>query len=46
MNVNKDKKVFLFDYYGFDKDHGLVEYTISYHLPEYTSFKYVSKKSK
>lgn len=42
MNMEKNKKVFLFDYYGFDEDHMLVEYTISYHLPEYTRFKYIS----
>lgn len=45
MGLKKEKKVFLFEYYGFDSQHQLVEYTISYHLPEYTSFKYESRKS-
>lgn len=44
LKLPKQKNVFLFDYFGFDEDHVLTEYTISYHLPEYTSFKYVTRK--
>ncbi len=40
MHVSKNKKFLLFDYYGFDEQHQLVEYTISYHHPSYTSFKF------
>lgn len=40
MKVSKDKVFFLFDYYGFDEREQLVEYTISYHHPNYTTFKY------
>lgn len=42
MNLDAKKNVFLFDYFGFDDNRELVEYTISYHHPEYTSFKYVT----
>ena len=35
-----EKKVFIFDYHGYDENRELVEYTISYHNPKYTSFKY------
>ncbi len=44
MNEEIDKKVFLFDYFGFRANHELVEYTISYHRPKYTSIKYVSQR--
>ena len=37
---SKNGKFLLFDYYGFDEQHQLVEYTISYHHPSYTSFKF------
>lgn len=42
MNKDAKNKVFLFDYFGFDEHHELVEYTISYHDPQYTTFKYVT----
>lgn len=42
MEKDAKKKVFLFDYFGFDQAHELVEYTISYHDPKYTTFKYVT----
>ncbi|MDF9824247.1 GntR family transcriptional regulator [Breznakia sp. PF5-3] len=44
LKLSKQKNVFLFDYFGFDENHKLVEYTISYHLPEYTSFKYITRR--
>lgn len=44
MRIHKKQKVFHFDYYGFDKGRKLVEFTMSYHLPKYTSFKYITKK--
>ena len=43
MNIKEDKKVFLFDYFGFDKNRELVEYTISYHLPQYSKYSFVTK---
>lgn len=42
MRVDKNKQFFLFDYYGFDEKEELVEYTISYHHSNYTTFKYVA----
>ncbi len=44
MQIKKKQKVFHFDYYGFDDDHRLVEFTKSYHLPKYTSFRYVTNR--
>lgn len=46
MNVQAKRKMFLFDYYGFDENHKLVEYTISYHHPEYTIFQYNTRVGK
>ncbi len=46
MHIKEHQKVFHFDYYGFDSDHRLVEFTLSYHLPKYTSFRYVAKVPK
>lgn len=43
MKIEPHKKVFHFDYYGFDVNRKLVEFTLSYHLPKYTRFKYVTK---
>ena len=40
MNESSNKNFFCFEYYGFDKDHKLVEYTYSYHHPKYTTFKF------
>ncbi len=42
MNVDENKYMFLFDYFGFDKHNQLVEYTISYHHSEYTVFEYTT----
>lgn len=38
--MNLKGNVFIFDYHGYDENRELVEYTISYHNPKYTSFKY------
>lgn len=40
LNHPADRKLFIFDYVGYDKNDELVEYTLSYHLPQYTKFKY------
>mgnify|MGYP003508444790 CR=1 FL=1 len=32
----------LFDYFGFDENNQLVEYTISYHHSEYSVFEYTT----
>ncbi len=45
MNIKDNQKVFHFDYYGFDQNHELVEFTLSYHLPKYTSFHYITSRS-
>lgn len=42
MKVPRKKKFLLFDYYGYSDQHELVEYTISYHHPQYTKFKFVT----
>ena len=45
LKLDRDRKVFVFEYLGYDQDQSLVEYTLSYYLPEYTSFRYrVEKK--
>ena len=38
MRSRKEKKYMLFDYYAYDGDQKLIEYTISYHHPAYTKF--------
>lgn len=43
MKVRENKKFFVFDYYGYDKQDKLVEYTISYHHSNYTTFRNVAK---
>lgn len=40
MQTDPKKKFLLFDYYGFDKEHRLVEYTVSYHHADYTKFRF------
>lgn len=45
MHIKENQKVFHFDYYGFDQNHELVEFTLSYHLPKYTSFHYITSRS-
>lgn len=45
LNISEEKNVFQFTYKGYDKDNVLVEYTKSYNLPEYTSFKYETIKN-
>lgn len=42
MGVEKNKNMFLFNYFGKDEQDLLVEYTISYHHPEYTNFQYTT----
>ena len=42
LKLKNSKNIFIFDYFGFDESHKMVEYTISYHHPEYTSFKYIT----
>lgn len=42
MGVGKNKNMFLFNYFGKDEQDLLVEYTISYHHPEYTNFQYTT----
>ncbi len=45
MNLQSGKKVFLVVYLGYDSEGELMEYTYSYYLPQYTSFKYVIEKN-
>lgn len=42
LKLKSTKNIFIFDYFGFDESRKMVEYTISYHRPDYTSFKYIT----
>ena len=44
LAIEKGKLIFFYEYFGFDIDHKMVEYTRSYYVPEYTSFKYSTEK--
>ena len=44
MGVGKNKNMFY--YFGTDEKENLVEYTISYHHPEYTTFQYTTSVGK
>jgi GntR family transcriptional regulator len=44
IEVKKGKKVFFFSYYAYDKDQNMVEYTLSYNKPEFTSFQFSTKR--
>jgi GntR family transcriptional regulator len=44
LEHSENKNLFVFDYLGYDKSDELVEYTLSYHLPQYTKFKYLLKR--
>jgi len=44
LEIQESKKIFLFNYFGFDKDEKFVEYTLSYNKPEYTAFHFSTKK--
>ena len=43
LDMKAGKHVFYFDYFGFDQAHAIIEYTRSYHRPEYSAVKYVTK---
>ncbi|WWR16588.1 GntR family transcriptional regulator [Lachnospiraceae bacterium JLR.KK008] len=40
LKMNPGRKGFVFEYLGYDRAQTLVEYTLSYYRPEYTSFRY------
>lgn len=42
MEVNSRKQFMVFDYYVFDENRDLIEYTISYHHSQYTKFNFSS----
>lgn len=44
LNITEGKKVFFFNYYGYDKDQNMIEYTLSYNIPEYTSFQFSTRR--
>lgn len=44
MGVTPNKLLFYYEYYGYDEDERLVEFTKAYYKSEYTSFTYVTKK--
>lgn len=44
LEYPENKNLFVFDYLGYAKNKELIEYTLSYHLPQYTKFKYVLER--
>lgn len=42
LGINKNECVFLIEFKGYDSSDRLVEYTLSYHRPEISSFQYYS----
>ncbi|MEA4874016.1 MAG: GntR family transcriptional regulator [Anaerorhabdus sp.] len=44
MNTKKKKKIFYVEYFGYDMNRDLVEYTKSYYMSEYTTFRYMTHK--
>lgn len=44
LEIKEGKKIFLFNYHGFDKDENMVEFTLSYNKPEFTSIHFSTKK--
>lgn len=44
LEIKESKKIFLFNYHGFDKDKNMIEFTFSYNKPEFTSFHFSTKK--
>ncbi|MEG0842189.1 MAG: GntR family transcriptional regulator [Erysipelotrichaceae bacterium] len=43
LKMKANKSMFFFDYFGFDQEHKIVEYTKSYHKSEFTTVKYVTE---
>lgn len=44
LEMKEGKKIFFFHYYGYDKDENMVEFTLSYNKPEFTSFHFSTKR--
>ena len=42
LGINKNECIFLIEFKGYDSSDRLVEYTLSYHRPEISSFQYYS----
>ncbi len=42
MQTDRNKKFMLFEYYGYEANGQILEYTVSYHDPEYTKFSFES----
>ena len=42
--MDPGKLVFYYEYFGFDQNHAMVEFTKSYYDPTYTSFHYTAQK--
>ena len=42
MQTDRNKKYMLFEYYGYEANGLILEYTVSYHDPEYTKFSFES----
>lgn len=43
MQQSEGKEVFYYEYQGYESNKQLVEFTRAYYLPEFTSFKYMTK---
>ena len=44
LKMDPGKLVFYYEYFGFDQNHAMVEFTKSYYDPTYTSFHYTAQK--
>jgi GntR family transcriptional regulator len=44
LDIREGKKVFFFNYFGYDNNQNMVEYTLSYNKPEYTSFQFSTRR--
>ena len=44
LKMDPGKLVFYYEYFGFDQNHAMVEFTKSYYAPTYTSFHYTAQK--
>ena len=44
LKMDPGKLVFYYEYFGFDQNHAMVEFTKSYYDPTYTSFYYTAQK--
>jgi len=44
LEIKEGKKIFFFKYHGYDKEENMIEFTLSYNKPEFTSFQFSTKR--